>query len=46
MLEPVLAAMGGYLVGERVPALGFLGAALILAGIGVSEAVPAGPRRS
>lgn len=46
MLEPVLAAVGGYLLGERLPALGFLGAALILVGIGLSEAVPAGPRQS
>jgi drug/metabolite transporter (DMT)-like permease len=37
MLEPVIAAAGGYLIGERVPALGFVGAALILAGIAVSE---------
>ena len=41
MLEPVLAAIGGYLLGERVPVLGFLGAALILGGIVLSEAVPA-----
>ena len=37
MLEPVLAAVGGYLIGERLPALGFVGAALILVGILVSE---------
>ena len=38
MLEPVLAALGGYLIGERIPPLGFVGAALILIGIVVSEA--------
>lgn len=37
MLEPVLAAVGGYVIGERLPTLGFLGAGLILAGIVVSE---------
>jgi drug/metabolite transporter (DMT)-like permease len=37
MLEPVIAAVGGYAIGERVPALGFVGAGLILAGIAVSE---------
>ena len=37
MLEPVLAAVGGYAIGERIGALGFLGAALILIGILVSE---------
>lgn len=37
MLEPVLAAVGGSLMGERLPALGFLGAALILAGIALAE---------
>ena len=37
MLEPVIAAVGGYLIGERVPAPGFVGAGLILAGIAVSE---------
>ena len=37
MLEPVLAAVGGYAIGERIAPLGFLGAALILIGIAVSE---------
>jgi drug/metabolite transporter (DMT)-like permease len=37
MIEPVVAAVGGYAIGERVPALGFLGAGLILAGIAISE---------
>jgi drug/metabolite transporter (DMT)-like permease len=37
MLEPVIAAAGGYLIGERIPALGFVGAGLILVGIAVSE---------
>ncbi|MEA3076916.1 MAG: hypothetical protein QOF60_1824 [Actinomycetota bacterium] len=37
MLEPVIAAAGGYLVGERIAGLGFVGAALILVGIAVSE---------
>jgi drug/metabolite transporter (DMT)-like permease len=37
MLEPVLAAVGGYVIGERIAPLGFLGAALILTGIIVSE---------
>ena len=37
MLEPVLAAVGGYAIGERIAPLGFLGAALILIGILVSE---------
>ena len=37
MLEPVLAAVGGYAIGERIAPLGFAGAALILAGIAVSE---------
>ena len=37
MIEPVLAAVGGYLIGERIASLGFLGAALILVGILVSE---------
>lgn len=37
MLEPVLAAIGGYVIGERIPPLGFVGAGLILAGIVVSE---------
>jgi drug/metabolite transporter (DMT)-like permease len=45
MLEPVLAAVGGHLIGERIAPLGFLGAALILIGITVSEAWPAGPRQ-
>jgi drug/metabolite transporter (DMT)-like permease len=45
MIEPVLAAVGGYLIGERVAPLGFLGAALILVGILTSEAWPAGPRQ-
>ncbi|MDQ3106607.1 MAG: DMT family transporter [Actinomycetota bacterium] len=44
MLEPVLAAIGGYAIGERIAPLGFVGAALILAGILVSE-VPAGRDR-
>ena len=37
MLEPVLAAVGGYAIGERIAPLGFVGAALILVGIVVSE---------
>jgi drug/metabolite transporter (DMT)-like permease len=37
MIEPVLAAVGGYLIGERIAPLGFVGAALILVGILVSE---------
>ena len=37
MLEPVLAAVGGYAIGERIAPLGFVGAALILAGIALSE---------
>jgi drug/metabolite transporter (DMT)-like permease len=37
MIEPVLAAVGGYLIGERIAPLGFLGAALILIGIVTSE---------
>lgn len=37
MLEPVLAAVGGYAIGERIAPLGFAGAALILVGIAVSE---------
>jgi drug/metabolite transporter (DMT)-like permease len=37
MIEPVLAALGGYLIGERIAPLGFLGAALILIGILASE---------
>lgn len=37
MLEPVLAAVGGYAIGERIAPLGFVGAALILFGIAVSE---------
>jgi drug/metabolite transporter (DMT)-like permease len=37
MLEPVLAAVGGYAIGERVAALGFVGAALILFGILLAE---------
>lgn len=43
MLEPVLAAAGGYVIGERVPAIGFAGAVLILAGILVAE-LPLDPR--
>ena len=43
MLEPVLAAVGGYAIGERVEPLGFVGAALILFGIVVSE-LPLDPR--
>ena len=37
MLEPVLAAVGGYAIGERIAPLGFVGAACILIGIAVSE---------
>ena len=37
MLEPVFAAFLGYVEGERIGALGAVGAALILAGILVSE---------
>ena len=37
MIEPVLAAVGGYLIGDRIAPLGFLGAALILIGIVTSE---------
>jgi len=40
MIEPVLAAGGGYLLGERLGWAGFAGACLILSGIVVSE-VPA-----
>lgn len=43
MLEPVLAAFGGYVLGERLPPLGFVGAACILAGILLSE-LPLDPR--
>jgi drug/metabolite transporter (DMT)-like permease len=45
MLEPVLAALGGYVIGERLPPLGFVGAACILGGILLSE-VPLDPRVS
>ncbi|HVF31542.1 MAG TPA: DMT family transporter [Acidimicrobiales bacterium] len=44
MLEPVLAAVGGYAIGERIAPWGFVGAALILLGILVSEAMPVGPK--
>lgn len=37
MLEPVLAAVGGYAIGERIAPLGFLGAAFILIGILLAE---------
>jgi drug/metabolite transporter (DMT)-like permease len=37
MIEPVLAAIGGYAIGERIAPLGFLGAGLILLGILASE---------
>ena len=37
MLEPVLAAVGSYAIGERIAPLGVVGAALILFGILVSE---------
>jgi drug/metabolite transporter (DMT)-like permease len=37
LLEPVVAGFVGYLVGERLGALGYAGAALILAGIVVAE---------
>jgi len=40
MLEPILAALGGYAIGERITTLGFVGAGLILAGILVSELDP------
>lgn len=43
MLEPVLAALGGYVLGERLAPLAFVGAGLILAGILVSE-LPLDPR--
>ena len=43
MLEPVLAAAGGYVIGERLAPLGFAGAALILLGIVLSE-LPLDPR--
>jgi drug/metabolite transporter (DMT)-like permease len=43
MLEPVLAAVGGYAIGERLPGLALAGAGLILAGIVVSE-LPLDPR--
>jgi drug/metabolite transporter (DMT)-like permease len=43
MLEPVLAAIGGYAIGERVPALGLAGAVLILAGMVLAE-LPIDPR--
>jgi drug/metabolite transporter (DMT)-like permease len=37
MLEPVFAAVAGYLVGDRLGASGVVGAALILLGIGIAE---------
>jgi drug/metabolite transporter (DMT)-like permease len=37
LLEPVVAGIVGYAVGERLGAVGYLGAALILAGIFVAE---------
>jgi len=37
LLEPVVAGVVGYAVGERLGAVGYLGAALILAGIFVAE---------
>jgi drug/metabolite transporter (DMT)-like permease len=37
LLEPVVAGVVGYAVGERLGALGYVGAALILAGIFVAE---------
>ena len=40
MLEPVFAALLGWVDGERLGALGALGAGLILAGILVSELRP------
>lgn len=43
MLEPVLAAVGGYVIGERLPALGLAGAVLILGGILLAE-LPLDPR--
>jgi len=41
VLEPVFAGLLGYAVGERLGAVGFLGAALILAGVVVAEVAPA-----
>jgi drug/metabolite transporter (DMT)-like permease len=41
MLEPVAAAALGYASGERLGAAGFVGAALILGGILLAEALPA-----
>ena len=47
MLEPVTAAVLGYLVGERLGVAGGVGASLILVGIGLAEARPAAdPARS
>ncbi|HVE94708.1 MAG TPA: DMT family transporter [Acidimicrobiales bacterium] len=40
MLEPVTAAVLGYLVGERLGLAGGVGASLILVGIGLAEARP------
>lgn len=40
MLEPVTAAVLGYLVGERLGIAGGVGASLILVGIGLAEARP------
>lgn len=40
MLEPVFAALVGYLAGERLGALGILGGCLILLGVLVSELSP------
>ncbi len=37
LLEPVVAGVVGYAVGERLGAVGYAGAALILAGIFVAE---------
>jgi drug/metabolite transporter (DMT)-like permease len=46
MLEPVFAAVAGYVNGERLGAVKLLGAAVILAGIGLAELAgrPAPPR--
>jgi len=37
MVEPVLAAVGGYVIGERLHASNLLGAVLILGGIALAE---------
>ena len=47
LLEPVFAALLGYLAGERLGSSGFAGAALILAAVLVAELLPRRrPRRA